>query len=315
MRSFQELLPLYATILDCCSSTKNLRKLKQAHANTIKLGISHKDFIRSKLVASYAACSQMLEASFIFSLTNRQPTFLYNCLIRGFSSLDLFSESLSVFRQMLLASKPIDRHTLPAVLKSCAGLSALRLGSQVHAAVLANGFALDTANSNALITMYSKSGDLGSARKVFDQVPERNSVTWSAMMAGYGMHGDFGEVFVLFEKMLNQGIVPDGLSFTAVLAACSHGGLTDKGREYLEMMEGRFGVRPGLEHYTCMVDMLGRAGQVEEAEALIMRMEVEPDEALWRALLGVCKVHGKVEVAERVADRIYGKKGLIAARS
>ncbi|KAF3451471.1 hypothetical protein FNV43_RR07566 [Rhamnella rubrinervis] len=171
---------------------------------------------------------------------------------------------------MLLSHKPIDRHTLPAVLKSCAGLSAFRLGRQVHGSVYVNGFSSDMANSNALITMYAKSGDLAGARKVFDGMPVRNEISWSAMMAGYGIHGAFAEVFLLFDKMVDEGQRPDGVTFTTVLTACSHGGLTEKGREYFEMMERRFGVIPVLEHYTCMVDMLGRVGRVEEAEKLIL---------------------------------------------
>ncbi|XP_059623112.1 putative pentatricopeptide repeat-containing protein At3g11460, mitochondrial [Cornus florida] len=300
-------LPFFASLLDSCLSTKNLIKLKQTHAKIITIGISH-DFIVAKLVSSYGACAQMVEATFIFSLTNRRSTFLYNSLIRGFSSLNLFSQSLSVFRQMLFARKPIDRHTLPTVLKSCAGLSALRFGRHVHLVVLVNGFGSDVANSNALITMYSKCGDLVSARWVFDQMSERDSITWSAMMAGYGKHGYSGEVVVLFERMLNAGILPDGKTFTTVLTACSHGGLMDEGIEYFEMMKGRFGVRPGLEHYTCMVDILGRAGFVEEVEAMIEVMEVEPDEALWGAMLGACKIHRKVDVAEWVAEKVYGRR-------
>ncbi|XP_057956254.1 putative pentatricopeptide repeat-containing protein At3g11460, mitochondrial isoform X2 [Malania oleifera] len=266
------------------------------------------DFIRAKLVSSYASCAQMLEASHIFYLTNRRSIFLYNSLISGFSFLHQFPQSLSVFRQMLIDDKTIDRRTLPAVLKSCAGLSALRLGRQVHAAVLANGFASDVANSNALITMYAKCGDLVAARKVFDEMSDRNAITWSAMMAGYGIHGRVGEVFVLFDRMVDAGVLPDGVAFTAVLTACSHKGLTEKGREYFEMMEGRFQVKPRTEHYTCMVDMLGRAGRVKEAEELILGMEMEPDDALWSALLGACKIHGRVEVAERVAEKVYGRK-------
>lgn len=194
------------------------------------------------------------------------------------------------------------------MLKSCAGLSALRLGRQVHGAALVNGFALDLGNSNSLITMYAKCGDLANARKVFDGMPVRNEVSWSAMMSGYGMHGVFAEVFGLFDRMLEAGERPDGVTFTAVLTACSHGGLTDRGREYFKMMQGSYAIRPGLEHYTCMVDMLGRVGQVEEAEKLIFGMEMEPDEALWAALLGACKIHGKLEVAERVAEKVYGKR-------
>ncbi|KAB1203573.1 WD repeat-containing protein DWA2 [Morella rubra] len=204
--------------------------------------------------------------------------------------------------------KPIDRNTLPVVLKSCAGFSGLRLGRQVHGAVLVNGFALDLANLNALISMYAKCGDLINARKVFDGMLVRNEISWSAMMAGYGMNGVFGEVFGLFDTMVEAGTRPDGVTFTVVLTACSHGGLIEKGKEYFEMMERSFGLRPGLEHYTTMVDMLGRVGQVEEAEKMILEMEVVPDEALWGALLGACRIHGKVEVAERVAEKVYGKR-------
>ncbi|KAM7470074.1 hypothetical protein LguiA_008257 [Lonicera macranthoides] len=138
-----DVIPVFASLLDLCSATKNLRKLKKLHARIITTGISHHDFIRAKLVSSYSTCAQMSEANFIFSLANRQSIFVYNSLIRGFSSLNLFSESLSVFHQMLAALKPIDTQTLPVVLKSCAALSALRLGQQVHVAVWKNGFASD----------------------------------------------------------------------------------------------------------------------------------------------------------------------------
>ncbi|KAK9999170.1 hypothetical protein SO802_018773 [Lithocarpus litseifolius] len=308
MASARDIVPLYATLLDACSSTKNVQNLKRLHARTIRLGISPHDFIRTKLISSYASCAQLHQANLLFSFATRRPTYLFNTLIRAYSSLSLFSHSLSLFHQMLLAAKPIDRHTLPVVLKSCAGLSALRLGRQVHNAVLVNGFTSDLGNSNALITMYAKCGDLENGRKVFDGMPLRNEISWSAMMAGYGMHGMFGEVFGLFDRMLEANERPDGVTFTTVLTACSHGGLTDKGREYFKMMQGRFGVTPGLEHYTCMVDMLGRVGQVEEAEKLIFGMEIEPDEALWAALLAACRIHGKLEVAERVAEKVYGKR-------
>ncbi|XP_014490396.1 pentatricopeptide repeat-containing protein At1g03540 [Vigna radiata var. radiata] len=313
MANRRELVPLYTTLLDACSSAKHLKNLKQIHAMTIKLGISSNDFIRSKLVSSYACCAQLHEANIIFSFTIRQPTFLFNSLIRAHSSLGFFARSLSIFHDMVLAHKPFDRHTLPVVLKSCAGLSALRLGQQVHGAVLINGFGLDLANSNALVNMYAKCGDLVSARKVFDGMWQRNEITFSTMMKGYGMHGKCEEVFELFDKLVEAGERPDGVTFTTVLSACSHGGLIDKGREYFEMMEVRFGVKPELHHYTCMVDMLGRVGQVEEAEKLIWRMEVKPDQVLWRALLAACKTHGKVEVAERVAERVYGRELSIAS--
>ncbi|KGN43485.1 pentatricopeptide repeat-containing protein At3g46790, chloroplastic [Cucumis sativus] len=298
-----EIIPFYAALLDACSSTNNLHTLKQIHALTITLHISHHHFIRTKLASTYAACAQLPQATTIFSFATRRPTYLFNTLIRAHSSLRLFSQSLSIFRHMLLSGKSIDRHTLPPVLKSCTGLSSLRLGRQVHGALLINGFSADLPSLNALITMYGKCGDLGVARKVFDGMPERNEVSWSALMAGYGVHGMFGEVFRLFERMVEEGQKPDELTFTSLLTACSHGGLIEKGKEYFGMMRMEFHLRPGLQHYTCMVDLLGRSGQVEEAEKLIMEMEIEPDEALWGAMLSACRIHGKVDVADRVQKR------------
>ncbi|KAI5323072.1 hypothetical protein L3X38_032144 [Prunus dulcis] len=309
------LIPFYANLLEACSLSKNLQTVKQLHAKTIRLCISRHDFIRTKLVFSYASCAQLNQANLLFSFCNRQSTFLFNTLIRAHSSQGLFSQSLCIFIRMLAATKAFDRHTLPVVLKSCAGLLALRLGKQVHGAILVNGFALDLANSNALISMYAKCGELVGARKVFDGMLIRNEISWSAILAGYGMHGVFGEVFELFDRMVEAGEWPDAVTFTTILTACSHGGFTEKGREYFGMMEQRFGVKPRLEHYTCMVDMLGRVGRVEEAEELVLGMTVEPDAALWGALLGACRIHGKVEVAERVEQMLYGRLlGVVSLR-
>ncbi|KAL8240487.1 hypothetical protein R6Q59_013842 [Mikania micrantha] len=308
MPTHQGTILLFSKLLDSCYSTRNLHMLKQLHARLIITAISHHDFIRAKLVSTYSICAQLHEASIIFSLTNRRSTFLYNSFIRAFASVNQFFDSIIVFREMIRARKPLDRHTLPPVLKSCASVPALRLGRNVHVLVFSNGFDSDVANLNSLVTMYAKCGDLRSAQKVFDEMLERNVVTWTAMMSGYGMYGRCEEVFELFERMVGHGLEPDGLTFTAVLTACSHGGLVDKGMEYFEMMRDRFKLRPSLEHCSCMVDMLGRAGRVEEAETMVEMMYAIPDEALWGALLAACKTHGKVEVAERLAEKIYARR-------
>ncbi|OMP03811.1 hypothetical protein COLO4_10191 [Corchorus olitorius] len=208
---------------------------------------------------------------------------------------------------MIIAQKPFDIFTLPPVLKSCGHLSDLTLGTQLHGSVLVHGYSSDLANNNSLISMYGKCGELECARKVFDDMPVRSYVSWSALMMGYEKVGMAWEVFNLFQKMVEMGMEVDGLTLTTVLTACSRQGMVEKGKEIFERMEGRFGVKPGLEHYTCMVDMLGKAGLVEEAEELVMGMQMEKDDALWNALLAACKIHGKVEVAERVERRFVGQ--------
>ncbi|ONH94187.1 hypothetical protein PRUPE_7G003100 [Prunus persica] len=209
------LIPFYANPLEACSSSKNLQTLKHLHAKSIRLCISRHDFIRTKLIFSYASCAQLSQANLLFSC-NRQLTFLFNILIRAHSSQGFFSQSLSIFIRMLAAIKAFDRHTLPVVPKSCAGLLELRLGKQVHRTILVNGFALDLASLNALISMCAKCGDLAGTRKVFDRRLIRNEISWLAILAGYGMHGVFGEVFELFDRM-EAGERPDVVTFTTVL--------------------------------------------------------------------------------------------------
>lgn len=199
------------------------------------------------------------------------------------------------------------------MLKSCGGLSALEIGRQVHGMVLVSRYALDLANSNALISMYAKCGDLKGARMVFDGMPKRNVVSWAVMMVGYEMHLEVNEVLVLFERMVNEGVKADAVCFTTILSACNHGGMVEKGTEIFGMMEGRFGVRPRLEHYTCMVDMLGKAGRVEEAAELMMGMQVKPDKALLGIWLRTCRSHGQLEVAERVAEKVYVRRLSVAS--
>ncbi|XP_068661839.1 pentatricopeptide repeat-containing protein At2g33760-like [Aristolochia californica] len=281
-----------AILIESCKSNRDLRTLRSLHARVLALGIAHHDFLRVKLVSSYAHCSQLPDALHIFHCARRRPTFLFNSLIKAFDSLNLHSQSINFYLYMLQSGKLPDRHTFPSLLKSCASLSALHLGRLVHAAAVVHGFSSDIANSNALIAMYAKSGDVVTARRVFDEMPERNVVSWSAIIGAYGAHGMCQEALGLFEDMLESGVLPDSKTFTSVLAACSHGGMVETGRKVFETMEERFGVRPRLEHYTCMVDLLGKAGAQEEAKALIERIDSPPDRALWRAFLGACRLHG-----------------------
>lgn len=289
-----EAIQAYASLLQQCFITRNLRKVLQLHCETIKLGLSYDDYIRAKLISCYSSCAQMADAQLIFSFINRKSTFIYNTLIRGYASTKQFNLSISCFHELLISDSNIDKYTLPVVLKSVSAVSSMRLGQQLHTLALVRGFSSELSNCNALITMYSKCGDLGFARKVFDKMPERSQATWCAMMSGYGMHGEFDEVFWLFESMLDFGVFPDAATFTTVLTACSHGGHVEEGKRYFEMMVREFPLSPSL-----VVDMLGRAGRIEEAKGVIERMEMEPDEALWRAFLGACSIHGRFQIIVR----------------
>lgn len=217
-----------------------------------------------------------------------------------------------------------------STLRCVAGVASLRLGRLLHShAVVSSLLSQDPSIPNSLIAMYSSCGDLPSARKVFDDMRQRkNLVSYTSMISALGTHGHSKEAFSLFEKILEEGERPDSKAITAVLAACAREGLVEEGRRVFKMIRARrFGaVSMGVEHFTCMVDLLGTAGLVEETEVLIHGMDGKPDEAMLTALLKACQTHGKfdatervwgvllkqcrmrgrLDVAERIAEQVYG---------
>lgn len=301
-------VPFYASLLDVIFAARDVRALRRTHAAILATGVAHHDLLRTKLSACYAQCGRLREARHIFARANRRPAFLYNALIRAYADRGLYLPSVALYREMVLEGKPPDPRALASALRSCAALASLRLGCIFHAAAVAAGISSEAVVANSLVAMYAKCGDIASARNVFVRTPQRTLVSWTAMIAGLGAHGRSEHALELFAEMLEAGERPDAKTITAVLAACSHGGLVDAGEKLFRGMEERFGVRPTVEHYTCMVDMLGRAGRVEEAEALVGKMEEAPDEALWGALLAACRAHGKLDAALRVARKVYSQE-------
>ncbi|TYJ18847.1 hypothetical protein E1A91_A09G150300v1 [Gossypium mustelinum] len=197
-----------------------------------------------------------------------------------------------------------DAVTFVGVLSSCANLGAVSVGHEVEQRIESSRLGLNPFLNNALINMYARCGNLVKARAIFDGMPVKSVVSWTAIIGGYGMHG-YGEIAVeLFDEMIKSGIRPDGAAFVSVLCACSHAGLTEKGLEYFSEMKMKHRLQPGPEHYSCVVDLLGRAGRLNEALELIKSMQVKPDGAVWGALLGACKIHRNVEMAELAFERV-----------
>lgn len=157
----------------------------------------------------------------------------------------------------------------------------------------------------SVVDMYSKCGRVEMAWKAFRKIKEKNILSWSAMITGYGMHGHGQEALEVFNEMRRSGQKPNYITFISVLAACSHTGLLDEGRHWYNAMEKEFGIEPGVEHYGCMVDLVGRAGCLDEAYDIIKKMKVKPDAAIWGALLSACRIHKNVELAEISAKRLF----------
>lgn len=157
----------------------------------------------------------------------------------------------------------------------------------------------------SIVDMYCKCGRVEMARKAFDRMNMKNVKSWTAMVAGYGMHGRAKEAMEVFYEMIRSGDKPNYITFVSVLAACSHAGLLKEGRHWFNRMKSEFNVEPGIEHYSCMVDLLGRAGYLNEAYRLILEMKVKPDFIIWGSLLGACRIHKNVELGEISARKLF----------
>ena len=253
----------------------------------------------------YTACNEMDCARRVFDKIWEPCVVTYNAMITGYARGSRPNEALSLFRELQARNlKPTDV-TMLSVLSSCALLGALDLGKWMHEYVKKNGFNRFVKVNTALIDMYAKCGSLDDAVCVFENMAARDTQAWSAMIMAYAIHGHGLKAVSLFKEMRKAGTEPDEITFLGLLYACSHTGLVEEGFEYFYGMRDKYGVIPGIKHYGCMVDLLGRAGRLEEAYEFIVGLPIRPTPILWRTLLSACGSHGNVELGKRVIEQIF----------
>lgn len=291
-------------LIPACVSPINLELGSSLHCSTLKYGFDSEVSVVNCFITMYMKCGSVNYAQKLFDEMPVKGLISWNAMVSGYAQNGLATNVLELYRNMDMNGVRPDPITLVGVLSSCANLGAQSVGHAVEFKIQASGFTNNPFLNNALINMYARCGNLTKAQSVFDGMPERTLVSWTAIIGGYGMHGH-GEIAVqLFKEMIRSGIEPDGTAFVCVLSACSHAGLTDQGLEYFKMMKRNYRLEPGQEHYSCMVDLLGRAGRLKEAQNLIESMPIKPDGAVWGALLGACKIHKNVELAELAFERV-----------
>ncbi|KAM3701099.1 hypothetical protein ACJW31_05G147800 [Castanea mollissima] len=294
-----------AIILSSCAATGLLESGKQVHAASQKAFFHTDIYVASGLVGMYAKCGKTQMATRIFSNMSELDIVCWNSMIAGFSFNSLDMEAFTLFKQMRQNGMCPTQFSYATVLSCCAKVSSSFQGRQVHAQIAKDGYMNDIFVGSALIDMYSKCGDVDGARCFFDMMPGKNSVTWNEMIHGYAQNGHGYEAVCLYNDMISSGEKPDGITFVAVLTACSHSGLVDVGIEIFDSMHQEHGVEPFLDHYTCIIDSLGRAGRFHEAEMLIDKMPYKDDPVIWEVLLSSCRVHANVDLAKRAADELF----------
>ncbi|VAH74312.1 unnamed protein product [Triticum turgidum subsp. durum] len=277
---------------------------KSVHAYAIRNGMEKVLPVTNALMEMYAKCGKMEEARLIFYGAASKDMISWNTLIGGYSRNNLANEAFSLFTEMLLQFRP-NAVTMTCILPAAASLSSLERGREMHTYALRRGYLEDDFVANALMDMYVKCGALLLSRRLFDRLSSKNLISWTIMVAGYGMHGRGRDAIALFEQMRTSGIMPDAASFSAILYACSHSGLRDEGWRFFDAMRREHRIEPRLKHYTCMVDLLTNTGNLREAYEFIESMPIEPDSSIWVSLLNGCRIHRDIKLAEEVAERVF----------
>ncbi|KAK2965348.1 hypothetical protein RJ640_013811 [Escallonia rubra] len=291
-------------VLRACAKLTDMRRGRRIHGYTIKSGSVLDLMVGNTLVSMYAKCGVIDDVMVFFSEMAFKDTVSYGAVISGYVQNGNAEEALEVFRKMQLSGIKPDLATLIGFLPACSHLAALQHGACVHSYCIVRGLTADTSLCNALIDMYCKCGKIDMARLAFDRTSGKDVVSWNAMIGGYGVHGLGNEAVSLFHDMQAIGVKPDDVTFIGLLSACSHSGLVAEGNCWFAAMSRDFSILPRVEHYLCMVDLLGRAGLLNDAYNLIQKMPVRPDVRIWSALLAACRIHKDIELGEEVSKNI-----------
>ncbi|KAJ9190330.1 hypothetical protein P3X46_001546 [Hevea brasiliensis] len=283
-------------------------------ANNLFLEMKNKSIASwNALITSHADAGLCDEALEIFSQLERSedcPTLRPNvvswsAVIDGFASQGRGGEALELFRRMQFAKVLANAVTISTILSVCAELPALHLGREIHGHVIRALMDNNILVENGLVNMYTKCGCLREGYMVFEKIEKRDLISWNSMITGYGMHGLGVKALETFDQMIKLAFKPDGVTFVAIISACGHAGLVPEGRRLFDQMLREYRIEPQMEHYACMVDLLGRAGLLQEASEIVKNMPLEPNACVWGALLNSCRMHNNTKVAGETASHIF----------
>ncbi|KAF8378376.1 hypothetical protein HHK36_029715 [Tetracentron sinense] len=304
-------------VLKACAFLFAISEGEQIHTQIVKLGFVSDTYVNNSLIHFYSTCGCLDIAQKVFERMSERSLVSWNVMIDGFVQFGDYVTALRLFGEMQNVFEP-DGFTMQSVVRACAGLGAFSLGMWAHAYVLrkcSSDVASDVCMNNSLLDMYCKCGSIGFARQVFERMPKRDVTSWNSMILGYSMHGQVEAALEAFACMCRkERFKPNSITFVGVLSACNHGGLVSEGRRYFDLMVSEYKIEPQLEHYGCMVDLVARAGLIDEALNLVSDMHMKPDMVIWRSLLDACcKNNASVELSEEVARQVLESEGGIGS--
>ncbi|KAK7321784.1 hypothetical protein VNO77_32722 [Canavalia gladiata] len=278
---------------------------KQLHCSILKLGLETHTYVRNSLMHMYGMLKDIETAYHLFEKIPSADLVAWNSIIDCHVSCRKYEEALDLFTRMLQNGMQPDDATLVVTLSACGAIGALDFGRWIHSLIQDTKLGESTSVYNSLIDMYAKCGAVEEAYGIFSSMKGKNTISWNVMILGLASHGNGEEALALFTKMLQENVErPDDVTFLGVLSACSHGGLVGESRRYFDIMCRDYNIQPTIKHYGCMVDLLGRAGSVKDAYNLIKNMPVECNAVVWRTLLAACRLHGCIELGEKVRKHL-----------
>ncbi|XP_010259053.1 PREDICTED: pentatricopeptide repeat-containing protein At4g25270, chloroplastic [Nelumbo nucifera] len=291
----------FPRVVKACAGLGSIRLGEEIHRHIVRSGFFAADvFVLNALVDMYAKCGDIVKSRKVFDRIADKDLVSWNSMLTGYIRHDLLVEALDIFRGMLRAGFEPDCIAISSIL---AGFSSSKLGVEIHGWVLRHGLGQNLSISNSLIGMYSEFGKSDRARRVFEQMLERDVVSWNSIISG---HRKDPRALIYFQRMENYGVLPDGVTFVSLLSACAHLGLVEEGKQLFSKMKREYGISATMEHNACMVNLFGRAGLIDEAyEMITKRMELEAGPTVWGALLFACSVHGNVDVGEKAGERLF----------
>ncbi|KAJ1271042.1 hypothetical protein BS78_06G098700 [Paspalum vaginatum] len=318
-----------------CSNIEALETGKQVHSLAVKAGCQFNSYVCNALITMYTKGRNMSFVRQIFDRMTVKDIVSYNSfitalvqnnlleeardtfdnmpsrdvvswttIISAYAQADQGNEAVEIFKSMLHEHELPNPPIITILLGVGGNLGASKLGQQIHSVATKLGMDSGIIVANALVSMHFKCGSADSL-KVFNLMEERDIFTWNIVISGFAHLGLGREAIRMYQQMESAGVLPNEVTFVGLLHACSHSGLVDEGRQFFKSMSSDYGLTPLLEHYACMVDLLGRAGDVQEAEQFIYDMPIKPDAVIWSALLGACKIHKNIEIGRRAAEKLF----------
>ncbi|KAE8661724.1 Pentatricopeptide repeat-containing protein [Hibiscus syriacus] len=296
----------FATMIRASAGLELISVGKQLHSCAVKIGVGEDIFVSCALIDMYSNCGSIEDAQWVFDDMPEKTTVGWNSIIAGYALHGYSEEALSMFYEMQDSGVKMDHFTFSMIIRICSRLASVEYAKQAHAGLIRYGFGSEIVASTALVDFYSKWGRIEDAKHVFDRMPRKNTISWNAVIAGYGNHGRGAEAVELFEQMLREKMRPNHVTFLAVLSACSYSRLSERGWEIFQSMGRDHKIKPRAMHYACMIELLGQEGLLDEAFALIRAVPFQPTANMWAALLTASRVNGNLELGKFAAENLYG---------